>query len=141
MTTLLHQLLGSEQKSAEEPLQDLVANFLKDKKVEKETNFGLRPDKTQKGEGFFGQLEMKDGGIMTELSIGVNLDGEEILIPSIVPSLSKEELDNLLSGGEITDEIFNKAIEFARKRKDEKKPFFATEEEEGLTEFPESRKE
>ena len=82
----------------------------------KENNFGLRRDGTKKGTGFLGILERPDGRVSTELSIGVQMDGKEIEIPSLVPTLSQEEVDSLLAGGEITEDIARKAIDFARKR-------------------------
>ena len=75
-----------------------------------------RPDGTLKGPGFFGTLKRPDRKVSTELSIGVNIDGRETLIPSLVPSLTQEELDYLLRGGKMTDEIARKATEYARKR-------------------------
>ena len=77
-------------------------------------NYGLRPDGTPKGKGWLGPLKMKDGGTMTEYSMGIELGGKEFLIPSIVPTLSKEEIDHLLEGGDITPTIFKKAVDHAR---------------------------
>ncbi len=79
-------------------------------------NYGLRENGTPKGKGWLGELPMQDGSnkVATELSIGVDFDGKETLIPSIVPTLNQEELTHLLSGGEPTPEIINKAVEHAR---------------------------
>ena len=76
----------------------------------------LRPDGTRKGMGFLGPLQRPDGKISTELSIGVNFDGKETLIPTLVPTLTKDEINDLLTDGPITDSIRNKAIEHARQR-------------------------
>ena len=78
--------------------------------------YGNRQDGTQKGEGFFGPLRSTDGSDMTEFSIGVEFDGKEMQIPTFVPTLSKKELDHLLSGGGVTDEIANKAVKHAQQR-------------------------
>ena len=87
-------------------------------------DWGLRADKTQKGNGFFGPLERPDGKISTELSIGVNIDGKDIEIPTLVPTLDQEEIDYLLGGGKPTETIINKAVEHARGRiKSGKSPF------------------
>jgi hypothetical protein len=58
----------------------------------------------------------KSGKVATEMSIGVNMDGKETLIPSIVPTLSEEELDHLLKGGKPTPDIVRKATEHAQSR-------------------------
>jgi len=78
--------------------------------------YGRRPDGTLKGPGFFGTLKRPDRKVSTELSIGLNIGGKETLVPSLIPSLTQEELDYLLGGGKMTSEIARKAAEFARKR-------------------------
>lgn len=80
------------------------------------TGYGNRPDGTPKGKGYFGELKRPDGGVSTELSIGVEFDGKETEIPAIVPSLTKQELDHLLSGGRPTDSIVEKAKTHAVER-------------------------
>ncbi len=78
--------------------------------------FGRREDGTKKGTGFLGALRRPDGRVSSELSIGTNFDGKEYLIPSLVPTLTKAEIDSLLKGGPISDEIFGKAVTHARER-------------------------
>lgn len=90
------------------------------------TEFGLRPDGTPKGKGWLGVIKMDDGNVMSEISIGIEIDGEEILMPSIVPTLSKEEIDFLKAGGNVFENktIVDKAVEHALKRRKEgKSPF------------------
>jgi hypothetical protein len=101
-------------------------------------NGNTRPDGTKKGKGFLGEIKRPDGKVSTELSIGVNIDGKEVLIPTMVPGLTKEEITHLTSGKYnpqarkgIDDVISRKAIEFAKERAAKKQPFFATPEEEG----------
>ena len=55
--------------------------------------YGLRPDGTHKGPGWKGLLKRPgpNGGVSTEIAMGVGIDGKETLIPLIVPTLSKEE--------------------------------------------------
>jgi ribosomal protein L5 len=53
----------------------------------------------------------------TEISIGVNVDGKEVLIPSLVPGLNQQEIDHLLSGQKPTPTIVRKAVEHYKKRK------------------------
>lgn len=87
----------------------------------------IRVDGTLKGKGFLGELPRHDGKVSTEISIGVNFDGEERLIPSLVPTLSKEEIDHLLKDGGPTEVIISKAVEHAKKRMAEGKSPFADE--------------
>jgi hypothetical protein len=92
--------------------------------------YGARVDGTPKGSGYFGELKMTDGSgrVATELSIGVNLDGKETLIPALVPTLTEKEKDHLLSGGKLTQAIVDKAVAHAKGRFSEKKSPFADEE-------------
>lgn len=96
----------------------------------KDYGYGTRTDGTFKGPGFLGELKRPDGGISTELSIGVEINGKEMEIPAIVPTLSKTEIEHLLDGNEPTDDIVRKAFDHAVKRlKDGKSPFFGAEDE------------
>ncbi|MHC4648102.1 MAG: hypothetical protein ACYTBJ_21795, partial [Planctomycetota bacterium] len=79
-------------------------------------DFGLREDGTRKGSGFLGEIPTPSGDVMTELSIGVNFDGKERLIPLIVPTLTREEISALASGAEPTREMVGKAVQHARQR-------------------------
>lgn len=79
-------------------------------------NYGTRHDGTPKASGYFGELGRPDGNISTELSIGVNIDGKEIEIPTLVPTLTEDERDSLLAGGEITREVVDKAVSHALSR-------------------------
>ena len=103
--------------------------------------FGLRPDGTKKGLGYFGVLKRPDGKVSTELSIGVEFDGKETEIPSLVPTLNKDEINYLLTSklepsmwktptGKV---IVGKAVEHAKKRIAEGKSPFAEEGEQYLS--------
>jgi len=59
-------------------------------------DYGMRPDKTAKGSGYFGEIKRPDGNVMTEISVGVGLNGKETLIPLVVPTLNKSELNYLM---------------------------------------------
>lgn len=87
------------------------------------TKWDKRADGSQKGNGWLGLLRRPDGGVSSEISIGVDLNGKEQDIPLLVPTLTRPEVDKLLTIK--TDENFNqnlpasikqKAIDFARKR-------------------------
>lgn len=89
--------------------------------------WGKRADGSQKGSGFLGVQRRPDGGVSTEISAGVEIDGKEVEIPTMVPTLTKKQLSTLLSLGpkdKIPDDIMNKATAFAKKRiKEGKSPF------------------
>jgi hypothetical protein len=88
-------------------------------------NYGLRPDGTPKGGGFLGELQRPDGSVSTEISIGVNIDGKEMDIPTLVPTLTKDEINSLLSGEEPSQQIIQKAVDHARQRLAAGKSVFA----------------
>lgn len=97
------------------------------------TKFGLRPDGTPKGRGFFGELPLKKGGVATEYSMStddVQVNGKPVDFPTIVPTLTKSELNLLITdiipnNKRIPDAIANKAIDHALKRIAEGKSPFA----------------
>jgi len=86
----------------------------------------LRVDGTMKGPGFLGKLANVNGKESTELSMGVKINGKETLIPALVPTLSKDEINWLLENNMPTPEIEAKAAAHAQKRIAEGKPVFAT---------------
>lgn len=91
-------------------------------------SYGKRQDGTEKGSGYFGEMKRPDGGVSTEISIGVEFDGKETEIPTMVPTLTKDELNTLLSlpeGEDIPQGIVDKAVAHARKRIEEGKSPFA----------------
>lgn len=89
--------------------------------------YGTRADGTQKGRGFLGELKRPDGGVSTEISVGVNIGGKETEIPTLVPTLTRSEIDYLLSGGRPTDAIVDKAVKHAKERMAMGKSPFASE--------------
>lgn len=97
--------------------------------------FGKRPDGSEKGLGYFGPLQTKDKKVMTELSVGINLDGKDVQIPTVVPTLSKQDMDSLLGGNEPSREIVDKAVSHALGRMNSGLPLYATPDEEGSYSF------
>jgi len=96
-----------------------------------------RVDGTQKGNGFFGVLKRPDGNVSTEISIGVGLNGKEVQIPLIVPTLNKSELNYLLTKDPKSDDfmskmpstIIDKAVEHAVERLKSGQSPFANKDE------------
>lgn len=96
-------------------------------------DYGERVDKTKKGRGFFGELKRKNGEISTELSIGVEIDGKEVQIPLLVPTLDKSDISYLLRTDEEVSEfpesIIDKAYRHALERiKQGRSPFIEDDE-------------
>lgn len=94
---------------------------------------GVRGTGQEKGEGFLGGLKRLDvpGSFSSEISIGVTIDGKNMDIPTMVPTLTKDEVTWLLShdlenkADTIPTPIIAKAIAFARDRIAAGKPVFA----------------
>lgn len=95
-------------------------------------DFGQRVDGTQKGLGWQGEIPTDDGKVMTEVAIGVNVDGQEMQIPLIVKSTTDAELALLKANKPPTRAMIKKAIDSAMKRKAEDKSPFAGNEESGF---------
>lgn len=92
---------------------------------ERVATYGKREDGTAKGAGYFGEIPHpgKSGVFSTELSIGVELDGQETQIPLLVPTLTRSEIDKVIAGKD-DDAIVQKAVDHARKRmKQGKSPY------------------
>jgi len=87
-------------------------------------DYGSRPDGSSKSKGFLGEIKLPDGKVATEYSTqsgAIKVDGKQIDFPTLVPSLSKEEV--LLMQNEIIpnkkpipEAIMQKAIEHAKMR-------------------------
>ena len=100
-------------------------------------DYGKRPDGMAKGSGYFGEIKRPDGNVMTEVSIGVGLNGKETQIPLIVPTLNKQELDALMRNDpkskdfmkRIPASVIDKAVEHAVQRMQQNKSPYAEEGE------------
>lgn len=62
---------------------------------------------------------------MTEFSVGVEIDGKEVEIPTLTPNQSRKDIDAVLSGMEPSDTMIEKAVEHARQRISKGKSPFA----------------
>ncbi len=95
---------------------------------------GMREDGTAKGQGFLGDLVRPDGtGYMSEYSVAdsedlKNPDGSYMDYPSMVPTLTAEEIDQILGnkeGAPLSDSIIDKATAHAKQRLAAGRPVFA----------------
>lgn len=98
----------------------------------------LRPDGTLKGNGWLGKLPLNlpggKKGVATEYSVGVQIGGKEMDIPSLVPTLSKDEVDLMVNDiipnhKNVPDSIVQKAVDFAKGRIAQGKSPFAENSE------------
>jgi hypothetical protein len=87
--------------------------------------YGLRHSgDAPKGKGYFGEIKHTSGDVSTELSSEFEYKGKNIEHPLLVPTLTKGEIDHLVSGKEPTNEIYDKAELWAKSRVDSgKSPF------------------
>lgn len=88
--------------------------------------YGTRPDGSPKGAGYFGEIThpAKPGTEFTEWTVGVTVDGKDMDIPLIVPTLSRKELQAVLQGKE-TRAIIRKAVDHALSRMKQGRPVYA----------------
>lgn len=96
------------------------------------SQWGARADGSSKGMGFLGPLKNANGSVSTELSIGVNINGKDMEIPTLVPTLSRSEVNtvlNLKEGQKMPEAIVQKAVDHAKQRIAEGKDVFAGDED------------
>jgi hypothetical protein len=99
--------------------------------------YGARPDGTQKGSGYFGELKLPNGKVATEYSMqsdAVKVDGKRIDFPTLVPTLSQEQVQKMVTdiipnNKPVPDDIAQKAVDFAKLRLSQGKNVFAQDGE------------
>lgn len=87
-------------------------------------DYGNRPDGSPKNKGFLGEIKLPDGNVATEYSTqsgAIKVDGKQIDFPTLVPSLSKDEVflmqnEIIPNKKPIPEAIMQKAIEHAKMR-------------------------
>lgn len=73
-----------------------------------------------KGKGWLGLKKNRNGDDVSEYSIGVDIDGKQIDIPTLVPTLTKDEISAVLRNSEqenpavLPQPIVQKAIDHAK---------------------------
>jgi hypothetical protein len=103
------------------------------------TKWDKRSDGSNKGDGFLGVFKLPNGSVASEYSIAdseklKDSKGDYIDYPSLVPTLTKEEVQHTLNaahkGTELLQSVKDKAEAHALKRKQQGLPLFATPGEE-----------
>lgn len=91
--------------------------------------YGLRHDGSgAKAKGFFGPVPAADG-VSTEISVGMDINGRPMEVPSMVPTLDPSEMHSLLRGERPSEEVYRKALAHALKRIDSGMSPFAGSQE------------
>ena len=95
-------------------------------------DYGNRPDGSKKGKGWLGAIDLGDGNVATEYtsqSQSVLVDGKQIDFPTLVPTLTKEEIEEMrkvmAAGKNAPNPVMQKAVDHALKRLAEGKSVFA----------------
>ena len=88
---------------------------------------------TLKGKGYFGEIPVNQGGVMTEQSSAYGQEGNLVSHPLLVPTLTNPEINSLLKDEHPSEEIVTKAVEFARQRIKAGKSPFAQKGEQAVT--------
>lgn len=89
-------------------------------------DYGNRPDGSKKGEGWLGPIPMQDGsgGVMTEQTAEMDVNGKRVMFPLIHPGSTKEELNIMATGGKLPRESVIRALDHALERqKQGKSPY------------------
>ena len=79
--------------------------------------------RSTKGQGFFGPVGHASGKMSTELSLGAGqrtsrafTHKSDRLYPSMVPTLTPQELDTVVSSDEFPESVYTKARQYAEER-------------------------
>ena len=101
-------------------------------------DYGDGPNGTKKGKGWYGELHDSEGNIVTEMTVGINIDGEEVDVPAVNPILSEKQLTTLLgikSDQPLPEDIIDTAVEYAIFRKQQGRGMYAEGNEVGSAEY------
>lgn len=123
--------------TATEPLNASTAN-VEPAAINEEpadNGYGLRNDGTPKGRGYLGEIQLPNGDVATEYTIGVDIDGKEVEIPTLVPTLTEDEValmrDDIIPNHKpVPRAIAEKAIAHAKQRMADGLSVFIEEDEE-----------
>lgn len=122
------------QKSTSQPIQKQPNKWDSNTKiVETKPDDKLRLDGTEKGKGFYGEITVQSGEeqgkTMTELSVGYEVDGKEVLVPLLNPYTSLDDIENVRAGGQPSEQMYKDAERWLNYSLANNRSPFATEEE------------
>ena len=85
------------------------------------TKYGKRYGSNDyKQAGYFGEIPLGSGDVATEYSIGQDINGKNVEMPSIVPTLTYDELEAIKKSASsnyaIPQSVYEKALEHAKQR-------------------------
>ena len=94
-------------------------------------DYGKRNDGTKKGDGWLGPIDLGNGDVATEFttqSQAVQVNGKQIDFPTLVPTLTPEEVETMKDvirfNKEIPKKIMQKAVDHAKKQLSEGRPVY-----------------
>jgi hypothetical protein len=119
------------QISTSQPIKKQANKWDSNEKVDDSDK--LRLDGTDKGKGFYGEITVQSGKDkgkkMTELSVGYEVDGKEILTPLLNPYTSLDDIENVRAGGQPSEQMHRDAKRWLFYCLKNNRSPFATEEE------------
>jgi hypothetical protein len=107
-----------------------ISSYASGGEIERNTDYGYGKrykSNDYKGLGYFGPLQTPSGDTLSELSLDSVINGKQVQYPSVVPTLSADELKSILNKQRITDSIAAKALAHAKQRIAQGKSPFANE--------------
>ena len=110
------------------PIPDVAHFSMPWSSLSEEDPSSYRQDGSMKGPGWLGPYKNPKGQMVSEYSIGVELDDEEMDIPSLVPGLTPQEIREVILG-KVSDSVAEKAVAHAKQRLKENKSVWATEDD------------
>ena len=96
-----------------------IGSYASGGEIERNTDYGYGKrykSNDYKGLGYFGPLQTPSGDTLSELSLDSVINGKQVQYPSVVPTLSADELKSILNKQQITDSIAAKALAHAKQR-------------------------
>lgn len=105
-----------------------MGSYTQSSSVPMPPDYGTRPDGSRKNTGWLGELKAGDS-IVTEYSVGLNVDGEEVEMPSVTPYSTDEDVQAILDSAAKNQpppaSALRNAVRWYRdRRKQGRSPFF-----------------
>jgi len=72
-------------------------------------DYGKRPDRSNKGKGYMGEIKRADGSVMTEVTTRMNVDGKDMDFPLITKYSTKEDIEYMKKADVKSKDFLDKA--------------------------------